>query len=89
MLVKIKIIWQKKPKKATLFGTWHVLTTPEKLGEIRKIGDAKKVLQYLSSNKLVNEDKKEVKLKAPTVTIDLSESYAQISRENKNGQKNY
>ena len=83
MLVNLKIIWQKKPKKATLFGTWHVLTTPEKLGEIRKIGDAKKVLQYLSSNKLVNEDKKDVKLKAPTVTIDLSESYAQIT-ENKN-----
>ena len=83
MLVNLKIIWQKKPKKATLFGTWHVLTTPEKLGEIRKIGDdAKKVLQYLAEHKLVNEDK--VKLKAPTVTIDLSESYAQIQMENKN-----
>ncbi len=86
MLINIKIVWQKKPKKATLFGTWHVLTTPEKLGEIRKIGDdAKKVLQYLAEHKLVNEDKKESKLKAPTVTIDLSESYAQISQtENKN-----
>lgn len=84
MLVNLKIIWQKKPKKATLFGTWNVTTTTEKLAEIRKLGsDAKKVLQYLSANKLVNEDK--VKLKAPTVTIDLSESYAQISQtENKN-----
>ena len=86
MLVKIKIIWQKKPKKATLFGTWYVTTTTEKLAEIRKLGsDAKKVLEYLASDKLVNEDKKESKLKAPTVTIDLSESYAQISQtENKN-----
>ena len=62
---------------------WNVITTTEKLGEIRKIGDdAKKVLEYLAKNKMTNEDKKEVKLKAPTVTIDLSESYA--SMENKN-----
>ena len=81
MLVNLKIVWQKKPKKATLFGTWYVTTTTEKLAEIRKLGsDAKKVLEYLAKNKLVNEDK--VKLKAPTVTIDLSESYA--SMENKN-----
>lgn len=85
MLVNIKIIWQKKPKKATLFGTWYVTTTTEKLAEIRKLGnDAKKVLQYLAEHKLVNEYKKDVKLKAPTVTIDLSESYAQIQMENKN-----
>ena len=52
MLVKIKIIWQKKPKKTTLFGVWNVITTTEKLGEIRKIGDdAKKVLEYLAKNK--------------------------------------
>ncbi len=82
MLVILKIVWQKKPKKATLFGVWNVTTTTEKLAEIRKIGnDAKKVLEYLAKNKIVNEDK--VKLKAPTVTIDLSESYAQIT-ENKN-----
>ncbi len=82
MLVILKIVWQKKPKKATLFGVWNVTTTTEKLAEIRKIGnDAKKVLDYLAKNKIVNEDK--VKLKAPTVTIDLSESYAQIT-ENKN-----
>ena len=84
MLINIKIVWQKKPKKATLFGTWHVLTTPEKLGEIRKIGDdAKKVLQYLAEHKLVNEEKKKLKL-VQTITIDLSESYAQIQMENKN-----
>ena len=82
MLVNLKIIWQKKPKKATLFGVWNVTTTTEKLAEIRKLGsDAKKVLQYLSANKLVHEDKK---VKAPMVTIDLSESYAQIQTENKN-----
>ena len=87
MLVNLKIIWQKKPKKATLFGTWNIVTTPEKLGEIQKIGnDAKKVLEYLAKNKMTNEDKKERKLKASTVTIDLSESYAQIAKtENKNG----
>ena len=84
MLINLKIAWKKKPKKPTMFGTWHITTTTEKLAEIRKIGnDAKKVLEYLAKNKLVNEDK--VKLKAPTVTIDLSESYAQISQtENKN-----
>ena len=82
MLVNIKIIWQKKLKKPTLFGTWHITTTTEKLAEIRKLGsDAKKVLEYLAKNKLVNEDKK---VKAPTVNIDLSESYAQIQTENKN-----
>ena len=82
MLVNLKIVWQ-KPKKATLFGTWYITTTPEKLGEIQKIGgDAKKVLQYLSANKLVHEDKK---VNAPMVTIDLSESYSKISStENKN-----
>ena len=59
MLVNLKIVWQ-KPKKATLFGTWYITTTPEKLGEIQKIGgDAKKVLQYLAEHKLINENKKE------------------------------
>ena len=86
MLINLKIAWKKKPKKPTMFGKWHITTTTEKLAEIRKIGDdAKKVLEYLAKNKLINEDKKELKLKAQTVTIDLSESYSKISTtENKN-----
>ena len=55
MLINLKIAWKKKPKKPTMFGTWHITTTTEKLAEIRKIGnDAKKVLEYLAKNKLVS-----------------------------------